>query len=127
MTTCQICGCVYQWTPVQCCPWCWCLARLADDEEQAETLALLDMLIADRERRQREYEEMLVRKAYWLGRQMARYEVTKAQALTRIEQLARAYWDDICTPCHITPRGIVIGMDAFTRGVEEGQHGRRAA
>jgi len=114
-TTCPDCG--QNFVALRC---TWCRRG------QVEVVELIGMLRADRERRRLEHEKRIARSAYWLGQRMVRYEVTKADALARVERLALAYWDDIDVAQHITPRGKEIGVAAFLRGVE-GKHGRRAA
>lgn len=102
------------------CTWCAADAR----RDAGEVLELVEMLMVDRDRRRSEHEERIARTAYWLGQQMARYEVTKAQADARLEALSGALWDDVDVPLYITRRGQEIAVEGLQKGLGQGERAR---
>jgi hypothetical protein len=58
--------------------------------------------------------------AYWLGRQLARHEITRADVNRRLDALTahRAYDDDAWCPWHLAQPA---AEDALRRGMETGR------
>jgi hypothetical protein len=97
------------------------------DSERQRVHELLDQYTAEHERRVRERAALIERAAHKLGGQVARHDLTRAEAAARLDQLA-THVDDTCpVPLYLIPyrEALDIARRAFAAGFSK-EHDARS-